>query len=417
MFAVTDATGRIIAFSGRALEAVSEDELKPLGLSGAPAAADAAKYINSPESPIYRKREAVFGLSQARQALRKEEECIIVEGNFDVVSLQARGIGNVVAPLGTAFTEDQARQIRRFAASVTLLFDGDSAGKRAVRAARTPCREAGLSVRVATLPEDSDPDDLVRSKGPETIQRIVKAAPGIVEYLIDAELDQHFKRDDSQGQAARIRAVSELIAEESDVATRGLLEQHVNRIAERLGIADARTFRALGRAVQGALRQGRADPEQRISDFSPWRARSPSQREEVGHEIFGAILDYPELLELTEMIDSLPFLEGDVAVAIAALRHELTLGLRQIPEQVLAKLPAAIHPFALARLAAPMHASLEDAKTVLFGNVRILRGLELQRQDVEAREETQRAARAGDFDRELELLREVQLSARQRRGL
>ena len=99
-----------------------------------------AKYVNSPESPVYRKREAVFGLYQSRQALRSGDPCLIVEGNFDVVSLHARGIRNVVAPLGTAFTVEQAKQIRRFTSDVVLMFDGDSAGKRATNASREPCQ-------------------------------------------------------------------------------------------------------------------------------------------------------------------------------------------------------------------------------------------------------------------------------------
>jgi DNA primase len=417
MFAVTDPTGRIIAFSGRSLEEPTEAELGALGMQPAPSGDPPAKYVNSPESPIYRKREALFGLSQARQALRREEHCILVEGNFDVVSLQARGIGNVVAPLGTAFTLEQAKQIRRFAPRVTLLFDGDAAGQRAVRAAKEPSQEAGLTVCVATLPPATDPDDLVRAKGPEALVAVVRAASGLLEHLIDRELDQSFKLDDARGQAARIRAVTDLMAEEQDPAVRALAEQHVNRIAERLGIADARTIRALDRAVQQALRQGQDDPKVRVDNVSAWRARSKPRDGDVALQILGAILDYPELLDLPEMIEVMPLLEGDVAVTIAALRQTLTAGVRRIPEQVLAKLPTPIHPFALARMVSPRHASLEDAKTELFGNVSKLKGLELGRQDVEARAESERAARTGDFDRELELLREVQRSARQRRGL
>jgi DNA primase len=417
MFAVSDTAGRIVAFSGRALPLPQDDELRSLGLTPPTPGDPPAKYVNSPESPIYRKREAVFGLFQARQAIRQAEHCLVVEGNFDVVSLHARGIKNVVAPLGTAFTTEQAKQIRRFTASITLLFDGDAAGQRAVRAAREPCRQAGMTARVGTLPEGFDPDELVRQRGAESLNAIVNAASGMLEYLIDAALDQGFKADDAQGQAGRIRAVTELLAEENDINVRVLAEQHLNRIAERLGIADARTFRALGRAVRESLGQGRSTKSAEPGAQSPWRARSPEQREHVAREVLGAILDYPELLELPEMTEVLPLLEGDVAVAIAALRHGLSSASPQIPEQVLAKLPRAIHPFALARIAAPGHASLEDAKTVLFGNVRILKGLELQRQDVEAREASQRAARTGDFNRELELLREVQRSARERRGL
>lgn len=417
MFAITDATGRVIAFSGRCLETPDSEELAKLGLEPPPSGDPPAKYVNSPEGPIYRKREALFGLSQARPALRREEHCVLVEGNFDVVSLHARGIDNVVAPLGTAFTPEQAKQIRRYAPRVTLLFDGDAAGQRAVKAAREPCHQAGLSVRVAQLPEATDPDDLVRTRGPDALRAVIQRATGLLEYLIDRELDQGFKLDDAQGQAGRIRAVTELLAEEQDPAVRALAEQHVNRIAERLGVADARTFRALDRAVQQALRPGGDAPRSPHEQLSPGRARSRKRSGEVALQIFGALLDYPDLIETPEIINLLPLVEGDAAVAIAALRQIPAETIRQFPEQVLAKLPTAIHPFALARMASPRHASLEDARTELFGNVSKLKGLELERQDVEAREASERAARTGDFDRELELLREVQRSARERRGL
>ncbi len=151
MFAVIDVQGRVVAFSGRALPEPTPDELnragvEPLGSGGTGEAP--AKYVNSPESPVYRKREAVFGLYQSRQALRGGEPCLVVEGNFDVVSLHARGIRNVVAPLGTAFTVEQARQIRRFTNDVVLMFDGDSAGKRATNASREPCQQAELTAKV-----------------------------------------------------------------------------------------------------------------------------------------------------------------------------------------------------------------------------------------------------------------------------
>src|SRR5262249_29725135 len=155
-FAVLDLQGRVIAFSGRTLAEPPAERLRPLGLEPKASSEPPAKYMNSPESPVYKKREAVFGLYQARQALRTLDRSVIVEGNFDVLSLHARGIKQVVAPLGTAFTVEQARQIRRFTPNVTLLFDPDEAGRRAVRAARDTCREGGLTARVATLPEGID---------------------------------------------------------------------------------------------------------------------------------------------------------------------------------------------------------------------------------------------------------------------
>lgn len=420
MFAVLDVQGRVIAFSGRALEepdgaALARAGLPALGASDGPP----AKYINSPESPIYRKREAVFGLFQARDSIRQQETAVLVEGNFDVVSLHARGIKNVVAPLGTAFTVEQARQLKRFAPNVVLLFDGDNAGRRAAAAAREPCREAALNARVAPLPNGTDPDELIRTAGVETLSRIVRNASGLLEYLIDQALSTTFNAADVRAQAVRIKAVTELLASEDDPTVRALATRHADHIAERLGIADATTFAALGRIVEQALAPKAATAENRPKGPSlepPARARSRDRRGELTLEIFGAILDYPELLDTPEVQDGVQLLEGELAVAIVTLRQNRD-AVQLCPEQVLAKLAPSIHPFAAARLAAPRHVKVEDARTELLGNVDKLKRLELKRQRSAVVEDLERAAKAGDFEQEMLLLREHMRRARERHGL
>jgi DNA primase len=415
MFAIMDLEGRIIGFSGRALEEPSAADLQaagtePMGVSGDPP----AKYLNSPESPVYKKREAVFGLWQARQEVRREDRAIVVEGNFDVVSLHARGVVNVVAPLGTAFTPEQARQIRRFSQNVTLFFDGDSAGRRAVRASRDPCREAGILANVVTLPEGRDPDDIARAGGAEAIRRYVKSAKSLLEHLIDATLDAGSGGSDAQALAARIHAVAELIRSEDDPAVRALAERHADAIAERLGIGDARSFRALAAVVQRASMGGPVAEASAVPE-PPDRARSRGRRHDISLEILGAALDFASLLEDAEVIDAVGALDGDAALAIAAMRHFPALALS--PEQLLAKLPATIHPFAAPRLAAPRHQSAEDAKAELLANVEKLKRLELSRHKSEVIEELARVQGSGDFDREMALLGEQARRARGRHGL
>ncbi|HEX4335910.1 MAG TPA: DNA primase [Polyangiaceae bacterium] len=416
MFAIIDLDGKIIGFSGRALAEPSTEQLgaagfEPMSSTGEPP----AKYLNSPESPVYKKREAVFGLFQARQSVRREERAIVVEGNFDVVSLHARGVTNTVAPLGTAFTSEQAQQLKRYAHRVTLFFDGDSAGKRAVLAAREPCREAGLDATVATPPEDKDPDLLVREGGKEAILRVVKASRSMLEYMIDSTLEGASLGTDAHGLGARIRAVGELIRAEEDPATRALAERHADAIAERLGIGDARSLAALASAVQRAT-SGRVESTQKALPAPPERARSPSRRDDIGREVFGSLLDFPELLETPEVAEATQAIEGDAALAIAALRHDP--GLVQNPEQLLAKLPRPIHSFAAARLAAPRHPSMDDARSELLGNVEKLKRLELSRQKLEVIEELTRARDSGDdFAREMTLLAEQARRAREARGL
>ncbi len=417
MFAVIDATGRVVGFSGRCLDDPTEAELRQAGVEALSTTRTdpPAKYVNSPESPIYRKREVVFGLYQARQALRTEGQSLVVEGNFDVVSLHARGIRNVVAPLGTAFTVDQAAQLKRYVPTVVLLFDGDAAGRRAVTAAREPCQDAGLMARVASLPAGADPDDLVREHGAESIRRLVHGAQGLVEHLIDTALDSGFSAGDAQTQAAKIKEVVEILSSTTDPAIRALAEQHADRIASRLGIADARTFRTLRSQVLRALRPRPGGGSEAAT--GPQLARRRSAQDGLGMAILGAFLDYPALLTTQEAVAGAEWLNGDSAAAIAALRQAHDEGNLEKPELVLAKLPPSIHPFAASRLAAPKHEQLEDARNELIENLEKLKRLELRRQNTEELEELERAQKSGDFEQEMQLLREQMRRARERHGL
>jgi DNA primase len=424
MFAVMDQQGRVIAFSGRSLSEPDETELRDAGIAsmGTGGGEAPAKYVNSPESPIYRKREAVFGLYQARQALRSTEECVVVEGNFDVVSLHARGIQNVVAPLGTAFTPEQARLIKRFVPTVTLLFDGDSAGQRAVLASREPCKAAGLSARVASLPAGKDPDDLVRGEGPAAIQRVLKAARGMQEFIIDSVLESAFDTQDAQAHARALREVAELLAG-ADPSERPAALARANLVAERLGARlgrpEATDFATLRRMVgAGVQRAAASDPDAGPKPVGPGRARSRDRRDEISREILGALLDYPELLAREEVVAGIEHVEGDAAAGIAALRQALEAGVPNIAEVVLAKLSPSIHSFAAARLAAPRHGRLDEAQSELLENVKKLEKLELERRKTEAIEELERAGRVGaDWDEQFAVLAELTRRSKKRHGL
>ena len=417
MFAVLDLQGRVVAFSGRALPPPDSDRLVELRLP-APSAETTetpAKYLNSPESPIYRKREVVFGLYQARQSLRNGNACVLVEGNFDVVSLHARGLSQAVAPLGTAFTPEQARQIKRFSTDLILLFDADSAGRRAIRAARLTCDDTSLTARVAILPENTDPDDFIRASGPEALSSLLLASRGILEYLIDTSLDASFTRDDAKARAAKIQEVIDLLSSEPDRSVRALAEQHADRIAERLGVSDARTFQALARQVREAIRD-RAGPPAALG-ASPSAARCRDRRSEVSLEIFGALLDYPQVFDTPEFVAGVEQLEGDVAAAVAAVRQSWNGSTFGALDEVLAKLSPSLRSFAAARLTAPRLECPEDAKSVLEKNFEKLARLEELRQRSEVVEELYRAKATGDYDQQFELLREHMRRAKQKRGI
>lgn len=415
MFAVTDVMGRVIAFSGRALPDPSPSELSSLGLTGPAPQADGApaKYINSPESPIYTKGEHLFGLHQARQAIRQRGEAILVEGNFDVVALHARGIGQAIAPLGTAFTPGQAKLIKRFAPAVILLFDGDAAGKKATRAARSPCREAGLSARVAVLPSGVDPDDLARKHGPEAIARIVKAARGLLEHLIDEALDgDTFGGSSLPEQLARVHAVTALLAEEDDPNLRMMAKLYADRLSSKLVIGGRSPddLRQLERVVEDSLSRPRSQPTREVipsgQTTETWeRARSRAQIQEVSLEILGAILDFPELLADDDLQTALECLEGDVALAIVAARQNFTFEMGLAASEFLAQVPAPIHSFAAGRLVSPVFEAASTAKATLLENSQKLSRQALARQKAAVVSQLQKSA--VDADAENALLREL----------
>ncbi len=149
MFPIHNVSGRVVGFGARTLK--RDDKM--------------AKYLNSPESDIYHKSDILYGLFQARQAIRQEEQCFLVEGYLDVLSLYQGGIKNVVASSGTSLTEGQIRLIKRYTDNVTVLYDGDAAGIKASLRGIDLLLEGGLNVRVVLFPDGDDPDSYIRKVG------------------------------------------------------------------------------------------------------------------------------------------------------------------------------------------------------------------------------------------------------------
>jgi DNA primase len=409
MFAVIDAHGRVVAFSGRALAPIPGDD----------APRDPPpKYINSPESPIYVKGATLFGLWQGRHAIRQQEQAIVVEGNFDVVSLHARGVANVVAPLGTAFTVDQAKLLRRYAVDVTLLFDGDTAGRKAAGAAEEPCDQTGLDAKVALLPDQTDPDEFVRSKGGDALRHVIGNARGLFEYLIDVELDESFNAADIRERAVRIERVATLLARQKDPIVRGMLKAYADYAASRLDLVRSapNAFGALERRVILAAKAARVPIGPRPSE-ARIRPRRPGQDERKA--IVGAVLDFPVLLDDCDLQEAFNLLEGESARIVAAMSpcmRPTARGEKGLDSaEFLAQMPPAIQAFATARLAAPAHDTIEEARATVIANVKKLRESNVSREARESVREQQRVV--GDWEAELELAKHVDTLVRERQGL
>ncbi len=185
IFPIIDPGGRVIAFGGRALSD------------------DGPKYINSPESPLYRKSRVLFGLPQALDAIRERKRAIVVEGYFDVIALHRAGLGEAVAPCGTALTAEHAHRLRRYAGEVVLLFDGDAAGERAARRSLPLLLAEGLRVRASFLPPGEDPDSIVRSGGPAALAAHVEGAVWLLDHLIEQALKRGVESPTGAADAAQ----------------------------------------------------------------------------------------------------------------------------------------------------------------------------------------------------------------------
>jgi DNA primase len=196
MFPILDTAGKAIAFGGRVLPGGPVKDNPP------------PKYLNSPETPIFRKGHTLYGLGQARDAIRRTGRVLVVEGYVDVIALAQADVREVVAPLGTALTVDQLRVLRRFTEVVIACFDGDAAGQRAAARSFPIFLEAGLWGRGAFLPGGEDPDSFVRARGRAAFEAIAAQAEPLVEaYLKDragAERDAVGRRAETAREVGRI---------------------------------------------------------------------------------------------------------------------------------------------------------------------------------------------------------------------
>jgi DNA primase len=292
MFPVADQHGRLLAFSGRALP-VPE---------GQPAEqAPPAKYINSPEGPLYKKGQVLFGLDNARVAIRKRNQALLCEGNFDLIALHQAGFEHTLAPLGTAFTLEQARLIRRFAEEVVVIFDADAAGRKATRAAFELLETAGIRGRAVRLPEGHDPDSFLREQGAESLRARVGAAPPLIDFIID-EL-----RDGAGDAAARARAIQSLGPLLARIESPVERDQYVQRVAQKFEIRDVGVVRAelrrgalAARASEASKLSSRGRSPEPPAAPAPRRQRKPADLPGRQRDLLEAVLDYPELLQRPE---------------------------------------------------------------------------------------------------------------------
>jgi DNA primase len=216
-FSIESLSGKVLGFGGRVLDS---------GREGSP------KYLNSPESPIYHKGQVLYGLSWAKNAIRREEVALVVEGYMDVVALASAGFENVVAPLGTALTPEQAALLKRYTKKVCLLFDSDAAGLKATFRAADTLLAGGLHPSVVTLPPGEDPDTIVRKEGSEGLRTHIDRGVDVLDRKLQI-LDERDHFASIEGTRSAIDRLLPTIRATRDSALRDI---YVAKVAERTGV-------------------------------------------------------------------------------------------------------------------------------------------------------------------------------------
>jgi DNA primase len=235
MFPIHDGGGRVIGFGGRVLD------------KGEP------KYMNSPETPLFSKGRELYGLFQARQAIRAAGRAIVVEGYMDVVALAQHGVEYAVATLGTATTPAHVQKLFRLTDTIVFCFDGDAAGRRAAWRAlenALPLLADGKNARFLFLPDGEDPDDYIRQRGKESFEALVDAATPLSDFLL-AELAQRYPPRSAEGRAALVNAAKPLLAQITAPVLATLLRRG---LAELAGLRESEmdTLLPVARAVATA---------------------------------------------------------------------------------------------------------------------------------------------------------------------
>ena len=215
LFVLRDDRGRAVGFGGRALA----DGQEP-------------KYLNSPETPLFHKKRTLYGLSQARDAIRRQERTVLVEGYFDHLALVRAGVEETVATMGTALTPEQAEKLRRLCERVILCYDGDPAGRSATRAAIGLCLAQGLSVAVARMPPGEDPDDVLQRAGPADLAARIAGAPDFLAWLLE-EVHPAEHGISAAERSARIAGLLDSVKEIPDSILR---HEECRRVAEAVAV-------------------------------------------------------------------------------------------------------------------------------------------------------------------------------------
>ncbi|MDH5763564.1 MAG: DNA primase [Nitrospinota bacterium] len=303
IFPIQDSYSNIIGFGGRV---VGEGE---------------PKYLNSPETRVYKKGLQLFGLNKAKEAIRQEEQVLIVEGYFDQIRAWVNGVKNVVATCGTALTPQQALLLKPLTQKAVLVFDSDPAGHAAAERGFEVLQEHGFSVFVAVLPEGHDPDSLIREQGKEGFIKLIQDAQPFIHYLLDRILRSAQTRT-TEDKIGAINRVLPVLAKIQNSVERS---EHIRYVAERVGVEDRAFLEEMRKSLTqnknrvvapASSKKGNHDPEWYLiqlmladetaakdiaSQISPEEYQNPAYRETA--TLLYALLKDNQSLRVDRLID------------------------------------------------------------------------------------------------------------------
>ncbi len=263
IFPIRSMSGRILGFGGRILGSSK----------------NIAKYINSPESLIYKKSKVLYGIFESKQAIVKNDNCFMVEGYTDVIKMHQCGISNVVASSGTSLTENQIRLINRLTKNITVVFDGDAAGSRAALRGIDLILEQGMNVKICNLPENHDPDSFVSEKNLEEVQSyLTKNSKDFIVYKASLLLDD--TQNDPVKKAAVIRDMVESISKITDHIKR---ELYIKQCSSIMNISEQVLYSTLAQIAKKDFNNLRKKP---VKEFEPISIVKPAKNKSQVNELY-----------------------------------------------------------------------------------------------------------------------------------
>jgi DNA primase len=372
MIPIRSPEGRTVGFGARLVE----DTARPNSDPG-------PKYLNSRESPLYRKGEILYGLDLAKEEIRRQRSAILVEGYFDVIGLYAAGVKNSVALCSTALTAGHLAALSRAdAQELVLLLDGDAAGLKAVERLAGPILAAGVKARVATLPDGEDPDTFAQRHGKPGVEGLLAQAAPLSIHLLERALPRG-KSSGFEEKMAAIARIRPILAQMPPGMAKTVF---VSQLAEYLGVAESEVRAHLSLE---AIKSSRPSAPK-----APGVARAPALPLEPAEELFAALLMAdPDLREQPE---------ARFADEIRSLELRLVLAEEQ-PEQALATLPEAIRR-SLERRLAEIDRTLGDPQGRRLALVQASRSLRLSRIEERLQEkklELEKAVESSGLDDEV----------------